>query len=78
MRRSAEQQPEPPRNIRVIDAEGREFPVSCIYDGEEDGFHVWTVVDLPAGVRIKTVLVEVFPPRTHIAFVRLPKGGNVV
>lgn len=37
--------PEPPRNVRVIKADGTVIPVECAYRGrDEDGLHLWVSV----------------------------------
>ncbi len=60
-------EPEPPRNVRAVMADGREIPVDCHYSGRENDIHQWTAVwSLPE--RPKSLLVAMLPAKTSIAF----------
>lgn len=42
---AADAPPEPPRNVRVVKADGTVIPVECVYRGrDEDGLDLWVSV----------------------------------
>ncbi len=60
-------EPEPPRNVRAVMADGREIPVDCEYLGNVGDTHrwaaVWKLPERPASLR-----VAMLPAKTSIAF----------
>lgn len=58
-------EPQPPSDVRVIMADGREIPVECVYAGTRDGLHEWVAVHRLAEVPI-AVGAGALPPRTTI------------
>lgn len=45
VRRARRTEPQPPRNVRVVKADGTVIPVECVYRGQdEDGVHIWRSV----------------------------------
>lgn len=67
-------QPIPPSNVQLSYPDGRAVPIECVYDGEKDGQHVWTMVlpdplseaDLAAG-RLK-ITADTLPAKTSLRF----------
>jgi hypothetical protein len=57
--------PEPPENVRMVFADGRHVPVSCIYEGWNGKSHVWRIVDAPDGL-VTAVEVATLPARTTV------------
>ncbi len=57
----------PPRDVRVVGHDGREYPVQTMFTHyDEQGIAVWEVVDAPPGVRIKEIRIGTLPPRTGV------------
>jgi hypothetical protein len=66
--------PIPPSNVQLRYSDGRTVPVECVYDGEDDGMHIWTMVlpepisedDLATG-RLK-ITADLLPANTSVRF----------
>jgi hypothetical protein len=58
--------PDSPVNVRLLYADGVEVPVDCVYRGEQDGTHIWEVVNGRPSEKPKRVLVEKIPALTTI------------
>jgi hypothetical protein len=74
MRLLRRSEPVPPSNVQLHYPDGRAVPVECVYDGEEDGQHAWTMV-LPEAINradLETgrlsITVETLPAKTSLAF----------
>lgn len=58
--------PSPPTNVRLVDAEGHEYPVQTVFDGYEDDVAVWVVCDVPDGLVVESMLIESLPAKTEV------------
>lgn len=63
---SVPSEPPSPEGVRVVDEHGVEYPVQCVYVGQDQGDHVWTVVDVPHDVRVAKILARKIPGRTQL------------
>ena len=69
-----------PENVRLVDRDGREIPVECLYAGrDDDGIHVWVAVaphEAAIGVGMG-LQVDVWPPETAIELgFLIPSGAS--
>jgi len=62
-------EPDPPINVRVIYADSQEeVPVDTVYEGQdEDGIHMWHVVNVQPERRVINLKVDELPPHTGVS-----------
>jgi len=61
--------PDPPVNVRLIYAnDDEEVPVDTVYEGQdEDGIHMWNVVNAQPERQVIDVKIDVLPPHTGVS-----------
>jgi len=60
--------PTPPTNVQLHYVDGRAVPVDCVYDGEQDGRHVWTMVTPDDLFGVVRVTADTLPAKTSLQF----------
>jgi hypothetical protein len=59
--------PEPPVNVRLVYADDTEIPVDTVYVGvDEEGDHVWRVLDPPNPAEIVQLRIDELPSHTAV------------
>lgn len=51
-----------PRSVRVLRANGNEYPIALRYDGYRDGRHVWTATERVILLPIDRIVADWIPP----------------
>lgn len=55
----------PPKNVRVVLADGSVIPIECVYVGWVDKSHRWDAV-IPLGVPAESLSIDVLPGKTSV------------
>lgn len=70
-------QPEPPSNVQLKHSDGRAVPLDCVYKGERDGTHYWTVTMAVPFEEDMIITMDVLPAKTCVqtVFIMEQNGG---